>query len=96
MRGLLFLSRVAFICNIFFLLAFSLQLSNWIKNEELTSTILMLGYVFVFILSPIVNICYLFLVLLRRKLTRIIPAWLVTANALFLVIELFYILYINK
>jgi hypothetical protein len=96
MRGLLFLSRVAFICNIFFLLAFSLQLSNWINNEELTSTILMLGYVFVFILSPVVNICYLFLVLFRKKLTRIVPAWLVTGNALFLVIELFYILYINK
>ena len=96
MRGLLFLSRVAFICNIFFLIAFSLQLSNWIKNEELTSTIMMLGYVFVFILSPVVNICYLFLVLLRKKLGRILPAWLVTANVLFLVIELFYILYINK
>jgi len=96
MRGLLFLSRVAFICNIFFLIAFSLQLSKWIKNEELTSTILMLGYVFVFILSPVVNISYLFLVLFRRKLTHFVPAWLVTANALFLVIELFYILYINK
>lgn len=95
MRWLLFLSRVAFICNLFFLLAFSLQLSNWIESEELTSTIIMIGYVMGFLLNPLVNICYLFTGIIARKKLAIIPAWLIVANVLFLVIEAFYILYLN-
>jgi hypothetical protein len=90
------LSRVAFICNLFFLIAFSVQLTNWVQNETFTSMIVILGYIFVFVLNPVVNLCYLIMILFRMKLTRIVPAWLVASNVLFLVIQLFYILYINK
>ena len=96
MSWLASLSRIAFICNIFFLVAFSMQLTNWVQNETFTSMILILGYIFVFVLNPIVNLCYLIMILFRRKLTRYVPAWLVASNVLFLLIQLFYILYINK
>jgi hypothetical protein len=95
MRWLLFLSRVAFICNIFFLVAFSLQLTHWIKNEQLTSTIIMIGYVMGFIVNPFVNLCYLVTAVMPGKKLKAIPAWLVTANILFLVIQILYIFYLN-
>jgi hypothetical protein len=95
MRWLLTLSRLAFICNLFFLFAFSLRLTDWIKNEQITSTILIIGYVFGFLLNPATNICYFFLALVARKKLLTIPAWLIVANVLFLVIDAFYILYIN-
>lgn len=96
MRWLLSLSRLAFICNLFFLLAFSIQISNWIKDEQLISTIVVIGYVMGFLINPLANFCYLFTVILARKRLAIVPAWLIVANVLFLVIDAFYILYINS
>src|ERR1700758_170144 len=96
MTWLLKLSRLAFICNLFFLLAFSIQLSNWIKEEEIISTIVIIGYVLGFILNPVTNLCYLFTSVIARRKLQIVPAWLIVANVLFLVIDGFYILYINS
>ena len=96
MRWLLSLSRLAFICNLVFLLAFSLQLSNWIKNEQLTSTIVIIGYVLGFILNPVSNFCYIVFGIFSRRSLKIVPSWLIVANVLFLVIDAFYILYINS
>jgi len=96
MRWLLSLSRLAFVCNLFFLIAFSLQLSNWIKDEQLVSTVVVIGYVMGFLLNPVTNICYLFTTLLSRRRLAIVPSWLIVANVLFLVIDAFYVLYINS
>jgi len=96
MRWLLTLSRLAFICNLFFLIAFSLQLVNWIKNEQITSTVVLIGYVMGFILNPLANFSYLVLGILSRKSLKTVPSWLIVGNALFLVIDAFYILYINS
>jgi len=95
MRWLLKLSRIAFICNIFFLLAFSIQLSKWIKDEDIVSTIVILGYVMGFTLNPVVNLCYLGTGVFARKKLTSIPTWLIVANVLFLVIDAFYLLYLN-
>jgi hypothetical protein len=96
MRWLLTLSRLALICNLFFLIAFSLQLVNWIKNEQITSTVVLIGYVMGFILNPLANFSYLVLGILSRKSLKTVPSWLIVGNALFLVIDAFYILYINS
>jgi hypothetical protein len=95
LRWLLKLSRIAFICNIFFLLAFSIQLSDWVKDEELVSTIVIMGYVMGFTLNPVTNVCYLLLAIFGPKKLSAIPSWLIVANVLFLVIDAFYILYLN-
>jgi hypothetical protein len=95
MRWLYFLSRLAFICNLFFLLAFSLQLTQWLKDENLTATIAVMGYFLAIILNPIVNLCYLVLFVLRKPFWKKVPAWLVTANVMFLLFQIFYILYLN-
>ena len=95
MRWLLFLSRLAFICNVFFLLAISLQFSDWLKNEDLSGTIAIIGYFMVALINPLVNMFYLALFLIRKKFWQVVPSWIFTANILFLVMQIFYILYLN-
>ena len=95
MRRVLFFSRVAFLCNICFLLAFSIQLTNWVKNEELKATIIMVGYVMGFIVNPLIVLTYLVIFVSVRKKLKLIPSWLLTANILFLVIQILYIFYLN-
>ena len=56
---------------------------------------MILGYVMGFTLNPFVNLCYLFTAIIARKKLAAIPAWLIMANVLFLIIDGFYILYIN-
>ena len=94
MRWLLFLSRLAFICGFFFLLAVSLQIWNWNREEAITSTIIIIGYVMGFVIVPVTDLCYLGLVLQRKKPTRFVPGWLVLSNVLFLFVLLFYIFYL--
>ena len=94
-RWLLFLSRVAFICNICFLIAFSIQMTDWIKNPDITSMIALVGYLMGFLVNPFVNLCYLVLLILARRKLKIVPSWLLTANILFLVIQILYIFYLN-
>ncbi|HEY0057707.1 MAG TPA: hypothetical protein VGB56_01145 [Flavisolibacter sp.] len=95
MRWTLFLSRVAFICNVFFLIAFSLQVSNWINNLDIISIVLLAGYVLALLFNPLVNLCYFVLALLRRRFWDVVPHWLITANIFFLLMQVFYILYLN-
>jgi hypothetical protein len=95
MRWLLKLSRIAFICNIFFLVAFFIQLSKWIKDEDLVSTIVILGYVMGFTLNPVVNLCYLVTSVFCKKKVNDHSHVAHVANVLFLVIDAFYILYLN-
>src|SRR5258706_11248206 len=94
MRWLLFLSRLAFICGIFFLLAVSLQMSNWSKDEAITSSIILIGYIMGLFIIPLVNLCYLIVLILRKKLEPV-PLWLSLANLLFLFLQLFFIFYLN-
>jgi hypothetical protein len=95
MRWLLFLSRLAFICGLFFLLSVSLLIRNWANDEAITSTIIIIGYFIGLIVVPIVNLSYLTVFVVKRKLTAYVPAWLVTANIFFLLILILYIFYFN-
>lgn len=95
LKWLLILSRVAFICNICFLIAFSIQMTDWIRNEDISSMIALIGYVMGFILNPFLVVCYFLFFIIARKKLKIVPSWLLTANILFLVIQILYILYLN-
>ena len=95
MRWLLFLSRLAFITGIFFLLSVSLLIRDWAQDDAITSTIIMIGFVMGLVLVPIVNLCYLIVLFVKRMLTLYIPLWIVIANILFLFILIFYIFYLN-
>jgi hypothetical protein len=94
MRALLFLSRIAFICNIFSIFAIVLLWKNFIGDQAVVSTIGIIGYFLAVILNPLVNLLYL-VFLLRKKLYKAVPRWLVLANFIFLVLQLQYILFLN-
>lgn len=95
MRWLLFLSRLAFICNLFFLLSASLQVYDWAQNSEVNSTILIIGYFLALLLNPLTNLFYLVAAMLRKKLTDAVPLWLIISNIIFLVIQLLFIIYLT-
>ena len=95
MRWLLFLSRLAFICGVFFLLSVSLLMQEWISDENLKSTIIAIGYFMGMIIIPIVNLCYFIVFLIKRKIRKFVPLWLISINFLFFLALLFFIFYLN-
>jgi hypothetical protein len=95
MRWLLFLSRLAFICGIFLLLSFSLLIRDWAKDDAITSTIITIGYIMGLIILPVVNVSYLVVLFVKRRISIYVPLWLAVANILFLFILIFYIFYLN-
>jgi hypothetical protein len=95
MRWLLSLSKLAFICNVAFLIAFTFRFGNWAKFQEIVSTAIIIGWVLVFLFNPLVNLCYLILFLTRRRSLAIVPVWLITSNIFFLIIEMIFIAFLN-
>lgn len=94
MRVALFLSRIAFVCNIFFLLALLLMWRNFIGNPVWVSTIGIAGYFLVAVFNPLANL-WCFILLLRKRLLLYIPRWLAIFNFIFLLLQLQYILFLN-
>lgn len=85
MKALLFFSRVAFICNICFLLAMLIQ---WMPNPpqgDFIKAIIVLGYIVAVVLNLLVNIWFVFLLFSTKSMRNQIPAWLVMVNFLFLI-----------
>jgi len=93
MRWLLFLSRLAFICGICFLLSLSLRIWNWTSDEAISSTVIIIGFVIGLLVVPVTLICYLG-VLAKKKLLPV-PLWLVISNIVFMFILMIYIIFIN-
>ena len=94
MRWLHSLSRIAFVCNLFFLLSALLQWTAFIKNEAVVSTIVITGYFLaIFLFSPLVNFLYGAHWLLRKNLFAVVPRWLVFSNVFFLLLQIFFIIF---
>jgi len=88
MRLLRLLIKVAFICNICFLLASFIQ---WLPDPPegpIVSMIIILGYVMAIIINLLVN-SWLIITFMRGKWQKgIAPGWLLSVNALFCLIQL--------
>ena len=95
MRWLLFLSRLAFICGLFFILSFTLLIKKWVNNPELESTIITIGYIMGMVILPVTNLCYLAVLVIKKKLRVYVPLWLILANILFLLFLIYFIFYLN-
>lgn len=95
MRWLLFLSRLAFICGVFFVLSVSLLVNDWIADPMLESTFITIGYIMSLVVLPMVNLCCLVVLLVKRKLRVYVPLWLLLANLLFLLLLIYFIFYLN-
>jgi hypothetical protein len=95
MRWLLFLSRVAFICNLFSVLTILVLWKNIIDQQVIVSTIGIIGYVMAIVFNPLVNLLYGGLLLFKRSKLIDIPTWLMVTNFIFLLLQLQYIFFIN-
>lgn len=95
MRWLLFFSRVAFTCNLLFLVSFTLLITDWIRNEMLSSTIIIAGYFFSVLINPVVSVTYLVLFWTDRNRLLSVPLWLIVMNILFLFLQLIFLFLLN-
>ena len=88
MKGLLFLARLALICNVLFLLCLVLQRTHdFINIEGVKGTVIILGW----FLAPFINFSanFWWLARLISKRPVNLPAWLCVTNLLFLCIQIF-------
>jgi hypothetical protein len=95
MRWLLFLSRLAFISGFCFLLSLSLLFKPWVRDQDLAGTIITIGTFMGMLLVPATLLCYLVVIILRKRLTEIVPGWLVAFNIVWLFLYLFYLIFLN-
>jgi uncharacterized membrane protein len=93
MRWLLFLSRLAFICGVFFVVA--LLINDWIKDPTTNSTIITIGYVMGIILLPVTLLCYMGVLITKRRIREYVPLWIILANILFFLLLIYFIFYLN-
>ena len=96
MRWLLFLSRLAFICGLSFLISLSLLVKDWLKDEGLVSTIITIGFFMGMIIVPFTLLCYLVVWVSGKGLAKEVPRWLIVANIIFLFVFIGYIIYNNS
>lgn len=92
MQKLLFFSRVAFICNICFVLAFLMKYVPNLKDGFVSSTVLILGVGLAFGLNLLVNLTTGILLLQQKYREQPYPSWLIIANFLFLIPQLIVLL----
>jgi hypothetical protein len=92
MRKLLFFSRVAFICNVCFGLAWLMKYLPPIQQEHIASTILVLGLGLSFILNVIINLIIIVFLFQRKPVWDEIPRWLIIVNVAVLIPQLILLL----
>lgn len=88
MKGVLFLARLALICNGLFLVCLVLQRTpTLIQVQNITSIIVILGW----LLAPFVNLAAVIAWLVRRLQNKLVnfPVWLAVTNLLLLFIQIF-------
>jgi hypothetical protein len=95
MRWLLFLSRLAFICGFAFVLSLVALFYKEVQNQELLSTVIIIGYIIGLVVVPISLIAYMMLAIAGKKPGSVVPKWLFIANLLFFIVLLTYIFYLN-
>lgn len=86
------LSRVAFICNVCFLVALVIMDLPHPLEGALVSLIIILGYVLAMIVNAVVCIWVVFLIITRKPVRDKLPLWLPIANFTFLIAQIILIL----
>ena len=90
MQPLLFFSRVAFICNICFLLTISFQFLPTVPDSHFYSTVIVLGFVVAVVINILLNCFIIVLLLWRKPVWPVIPKWLVIFNLICLIPQLIF------
>ena len=93
MKPLLFTARLAFLCNLLFLICVIIQRTHdFIHQADISNIIIILGWMLAPFLNLGVNIWHV--ILLFKKSAIRLPLWLGLANLLFLLAEIYiYLIY---
>ena len=86
MRWLLFLGRIAFICNIFFILSVILRYWNIVHDQTVIGFVVVLGMLMAPLLNFIFNLT-LFIAYFRKTASSGIPAFIIGFNLIVLVLQ---------
>ena len=92
MLKLLFLSRVAFLCNLCFLVTFLMHYVSFISNGIIPSTIIIIGNVLSVVLNTLLFVLYCFLFITSRIFSIRVPVWLFTTNLIFFIFQIILLL----
>lgn len=94
--GLLrFFSRVAFICNICYLLTSLARYGPTVlSNNDIVSTVIVLGWLLSIVVNMLVNVWALVAWAFRKGRLQV-PAWLLVINFIFLIVQLTIILFLT-
>lgn len=90
MRWLLFLARVALICNLFFIACLVLRYTHLALSEDFKGFIIVIGYPLSIIMNVAVNLCVITFAIMRRPTG--LPGWLTILNLLFFFFQIAYFL----
>jgi len=92
MQGFLFLARVAFICNLFFLICLLLRHTGFTIPHSLNEFVIIVGWILSVLINIVFTGCTIGLLVMKKKITT--PAWLVIINNLWLLFQVFYFLFL--
>ena len=87
MAKLSFFSRLAFLCNICFLVTFIIRYVPALKDGIFVSTIIVIGLVMAIVINVIINLFYLLIIVADKPISHYVPLWLVIINFLFFVFQ---------
>jgi hypothetical protein len=91
MRWLLFLLRVAFLCNLFFIVCVILRYKNVIDDQSLRGFIVVVGWLIAPVVTVTVNVILLSSYILKRIPLDFIPKWLIVVNIIMQLAQLIII-----
>lgn len=89
MRILTFLSRVALLCNAFFLVCLVLRINHFTSSKDLEGFFIITGWVVAPVITLVVNLWTVTLLALRKPIP--VPRWLSILNAIFLLLQLIFV-----
>lgn len=87
------LSRVAFICNVCWLLASFIQWLPHPPEGEAVTSIIVMGYIGSIVSNLVVNVWVVAAFLVGRLRRQQVPVWLLVVNALFCLTQIFIFLH---
>jgi len=88
MQNLLFLMRVAFICNVCLLLTWLTKYASFLPEGFISSTVFVLGIAVSLFLNLILNLVLLGLFIMGKPIGQLFPRWLLIINLIFLILQL--------
>ncbi|RYY22527.1 MAG: hypothetical protein EOO04_15620 [Chitinophagaceae bacterium] len=91
MKILIFLSRIALLCNICFIIAEIMRYSGDLQLNPVFSTVVVLGYLSIF-LNALLAIAIVIIFVSQKQHLNSFPRWLLIINFLFLIAQIFIFL----